>query len=157
MDDLEELRISARRNLERVQRSTKLATEQGVSWAKWLTASLLAVNGAGALGVLNAADKLHDPAFSGAVFVGGVLLALLSGWVLQLIYFQQIEFAESLEIFWERAVDTGLADDKEKQILEQRAREMRRWNWVPPAFGLCSALVFVAGAVVVAASGIAVK
>lgn len=157
MNDLEASKRNALRNLERVQQSRKLATEQGVSWAKWLTASLLAVNGAGAVAVLNSVEKLHRPDVSGAVFIGGLALALLSGWGLELSYFRQIPFAEDLEFFWERVSDTGVVDEAEKEELERRALIIRRWDWAPPLFGLLSGLVFVAGAIVVALNGVAAK
>ena len=95
-------RENAKRVLERIDRQSTFVAEQVSSMAKWLSASLLAVNGAGALATLNATNSsLHWP---GIVFVVGVILALLSGAGLQEIYNRLAEKLHDFDIYWTRVM-----------------------------------------------------
>jgi hypothetical protein len=74
----------AQRVLTRIDRQTTFSAEQVGSMGKWLMASLLAVNGAGALAALNTNDPSNT--LSSIFFGIGVIFALLSGVAMEETY-----------------------------------------------------------------------
>lgn len=147
----------AQRQALKMRRAYDLTAEQAVSWSKWLSASLLGINGAGALGVLSAAEKLHLPQLSGGLFVLGIVWAMLSGWGLQVIYLRQNTVAESAETFWLEVEDAGEVDEEKRSKLKAEESKALKWSWVPPTLGWLSGITFVLAAVVLGWAGVAAK
>jgi hypothetical protein len=76
----------AERLLTRLDRNQGFSWEQVASFSKWLTASLLAVNGAGGLAALSLLKEGGGSWLPAVLFGVGLLMALLSGTALQHFY-----------------------------------------------------------------------
>ncbi|MEG8022562.1 hypothetical protein [Sphingomonas aerolata] len=71
--------VGARYEAEFIAKMRDSSIEQGTSTSKWLSASLLAINAAGALAAFNAFERLETTS-SAALFLSGAVAALASGW-----------------------------------------------------------------------------
>jgi hypothetical protein len=137
-------RENAKRVLERIDRQSTFVAEQVSSMAKWLSASLLAVNGAGALATLNAAKaNLYYPSI---IFVVGVILALLSGAGLQEIYNRFPEKLDDIDVYWTRVMLGGQRNSEDESNLEIAVSSVNRWAAVPPILGWLSGVAFLVAA-----------
>jgi hypothetical protein len=114
---------------------------------RWLTASLLAVNGAGALAVFNAADKLSHLPVDGSFFVLGVLAALSSAVLNQKS--NQHSAAVVGEALGQAIVvsQTGEVTEPLEKIEKDFRKRLMKGATRPELAGWASALLFVIGAV----------
>lgn len=135
---------------ERQERSFALAADQMTSMARWLTASLFAANSAGAITVLNAADKLANPTCPAILFAIGLVFALLSGTLLQEIYNRWSDPLGDLVEFWAEVEAGAPLDQVRKAEIVGRVDAVTKWAWTAPIPGWFSGLLFVAGTFAVA-------
>ena len=70
----------------RYKRHFDIATEQQTNIAKWLNASLFAINAGGVLTILNNSKALSDIQVSGLLFIFGIIASLLNAAINQEIY-----------------------------------------------------------------------
>ncbi len=118
-----------------------------ISMAKWLLASLLAVNGAGALAVLNGADKLASPALPGCLFVSGVVLALVNGAAQQYVGLQQSNKLSPVIGYWIWVWASGERDAETEAEQRQLGVKMMRVAHLSALPGWASAICFLGGSV----------
>jgi hypothetical protein len=64
--------------------------EQYTAMSRWLLASILAINGAGALATINASDQSANLTLPASCFVAGMMLTLAAGLVYQHQHFMAI-------------------------------------------------------------------
>jgi hypothetical protein len=126
------------------------AKSQAAEVARWLIASLLILNSGGALAVFNEAEHLSRSSWPAALFVLGILMALLNGLLLR---WSSIQFWHSNEYaarYW-TTVSIG-----EKQV---ESDERRMWDMgkkaqltdsLAPWAGWASTLLFAGGVIAVA-------
>ena len=115
--------------------------------ARWLTASLLATNGAAALAVFNAAEKLQHPSLDAAPFVGGVLAALVAGSLSQRA--ASLNAMESGDLIWKGAsIMKPEATPLAVQETERNAHEGQLVRRLARFIGLASIVSMTIGAVV---------
>jgi hypothetical protein len=144
----------AERVLTRVDRHSGFAWEQVASFAKWLSASLLAINGAGGLAALALVRDHGGSVLPPVLFGLGMLLALLSGTALQEIYNNLAEPLLEHDNYWTSVVIDGVRDGDIEEKLEAETKKGRRFSYIPPLLGWCSGISFIAGSIALAlASG----
>lgn len=113
---------------------------------KWLTASLLAINGAAAVATLNTESiPAIWKVFSGAAFAGGVICALLVAVLAQKISIKSLAPLQRQIGYWIGVIHDGtrLEEFEEKIGIEMKAA--MRWGWTIPVMGWVSGLFFVVG------------
>lgn len=137
----------ALRVISRVDQHVSFATDQVGSWAKWLTASLLAINGAGALASLNAASEADNSWIAGVIFAVGILAALLSGVAMQEVYNMVPEPMLEQDDYWTVVSITGARDSEREDVLRSAASKASRLAILPPLLGWISGCLFLAGIV----------
>ena len=118
---------------------------------KWLTASLLAINGGAAISILGtlSIDAIHK-VYAGSNFVAGILSALFVGVALQIVSAKGLRPIQALKGYWLAVlVDGERAVDVENE-LEDDVLKSLRWAWIVPALGWFSGLFFAIGLGVVA-------
>lgn len=135
---------------DRQQRSLDVAVDQVTGMAKWLTASLFAANSAGVITVLNSANKLSDPTIPASLFSAGLILALLSGTVIQEIYNRLSDPLADLVEYWAE-IEAGAPMDQERQEkICGRVEAISKWSWTAPVPGWISGVLFVGASFAVA-------
>jgi hypothetical protein len=135
---------------ERLERSLTGSTEQLIKMSGWLTASLLAINGAGALATLNVLSQTRDLSLSGLFFLGGIVLALLSAVAIQSFQDKVFQPLAALIRYWREAQITGVRNESEEQQLREPINKLNKWGFVPPVIGWLSGFSFVIGALTLA-------
>lgn len=148
--DVDLNRAHASRALERIRRHEIFAAEQVASMAKWLTASLLAVNGGGAIAVFNHPHTAGHAWCAGIAFMLGIAFALLSGTGLQEFYNRVSDPLYELDKYWTRVSLTGVRDEAEEASLKQPVDKIHRLAFIPPMLGWISGVSFLVGAVLLA-------
>jgi hypothetical protein len=140
----------AERVLTRIDRMQAFTSEQVASFSKWLTASLLAVNGAGGLASLNLLQRSSDAWLAAMMFGLGIVLALCSGTILQEIYNRATPPLLDQDNYWATVSIDGVRDGDLEAQLEEQSRKPLRFSWAPPLLGWLSGFSFIAGAVAMA-------
>lgn len=145
-------RAIAKRALECVDREQAFSASQVASMANWLMASLLAINGGGALATVNASKEAHGLWIAGAIFALGVGFALMSAVRMQDTYNASVLSLSQQGQYWAGVAIYGQRDaGHEKQDREKAAR-IQRWAFLPPTLGWCSGILFIAGTVLLVAA-----
>jgi hypothetical protein len=121
------------------------ASDQLVKVSGWLTASLLAVNGGGAVATLQAAEKIDAPAWPLGAFGGGLILAMLSAVAIQSVQALSSYPQEELIRGWNTASVRGKFSTKEMLDLKEKVERVTRWSWTAPTFGWLSGVTFIVG------------
>ena len=114
--------------------------------SRWLSATLVAVNGAGALAVANAARNVEGLSLAGGLFIGGLSLAIFSGWFNQLLASVSIKPAAELSDYWSSALVAQERDPKLEKERGDKLNSLARWGWVGPTAGFVSYGLFLWGA-----------
>lgn len=118
--------------------------------ARWLTASLLILNGGATLAIFNAAEKLHNTFMAASLFIGGIFAALLIG-----VLNQQANrkggaiLGEAIGQTFVVA-HTGEYTAEAQMVAENIDARMAKAGRWPAKAGWLSALLFLAGAAVTA-------
>jgi hypothetical protein len=134
----------------RLERSSSASTEQLLKMSGWLTASLLAINGAGALATLNAAPSANDLTIPGLLFGSGILMAMLSAVAIQAFQGAVAGPLDALINYWRGAQIYGERDIQIEVELRKPIDKINRFSFVPPAIGWMSGLLFMTGAITLA-------
>jgi hypothetical protein len=134
----------------RLERALSGSTDQLLKMSGWLTASLLAINGAGALATLNAAPNANDLTIPGLLFGGGILTAMLSAVAIQSFQEAVAGPLDALINYWRGAQIYGERDTLVEEELRKPLNKVNRFSFVPPAIGWLSGLLFFAGAITLA-------
>ena len=119
--------------------------EQLTSYAKWLNSSLLAINGAAVISVLNSYDKINNHAKISGFFIAGMIFSLLSGWFLQFVYLKSNEAYGNYWIFWSDSAANGWFEKGAGLSLEEKLTKSYRFKNFPPALGWASGISFIIG------------
>lgn len=135
--------VGARYEAEFIAKIRDSSIEQGSSTSKWLSASLLAINGAGALAAFNAFERLETTS-SAALFLSGTVAALASGWFNQTFAFDQLANMNRIHGFWIRTAETGLLDLDEQIAMRPVLEEMTARGKRGPRAGWASLVAFLA-------------
>jgi hypothetical protein len=135
--------LGARYEAQFIEKIRDSSIEQGASTSKWLSASLLAINGAGALAAFNAFERL-DTTLAAALFLSGTVAALASGWFNQTFAFDQLENMNRVHAFWIGTAETGVLDVDKQNSLQPIVAEMSKHGKRGPRAGWLSLLAFVA-------------
>jgi len=119
--------------------------------SKWTLAALLAVNGGGVLGVLNAGERFKEPYDPIALFLVGMSLAVLSAAAIRISVSVDIKIVRNLYGIAKRAnaghEDIKGAYDQIMRIVEQPTPLWRKLiNWMPVFLEIISGIFFIFGA-----------
>ena len=144
MDDSEI--AAARRRAEYIGSYADRAQTEVSTLSRWLSATLVAVNGAGALAVANAARSVEGLNLAGGLFIGGLTLALFGGWFNQLITSWLIEPTLKLSDYWSAVHVVQERDEEIEPVLTAKVTGLGRWSWIGPTAGFISYGLFLAGA-----------
>lgn len=149
IDGTAETRLLGQHMVGRFETLAQASSDQLVKTSGWLTASLLAINGGGALAALNAVDRVHS-ASSAGWFGAGLLMAMVSGVAIQGIQAKIAAPVEQYLFFWRRVSENGQLD---QGALEQHQRDLHKFErlrFIPPLAGWISAALFAAGGLTLA-------
>ena len=118
---------------------------------KWITASLLAINGAAAVAMIgaDAINAVHKIC-AGANFVVGVFLAINIGVAAQLVSARGLKPLQELKGYWIAVEIDGERIEDLENTLHDNLRKSMRWSWIVPALGWVSGIFFAVGLAVVA-------
>lgn len=144
--DKEVERELAKRHLARLDQMEGYALEQFGSMGKWLMASLLAINSAGAIAILSKASSAPFDEAALVFFCLGIAAALLSGVTMQAAYNRFPEILRVRERYWVTVTKTGTRDEAKETVDKQEIARLSRWDFLPPVSGWASGLLWAAGA-----------
>lgn len=133
-------------NLRQIERQEEFFRQEMATVSRWLTASILAVNGAGAIAAFNADQSGRRYWIAGVLFIAGVLCGLLSGVSIQEIYKR---YSDTLSDAWDYQISlvSGKPIDVERQHRHQKQIAIiSKFAWVPPLIGWVGGVLFVVGA-----------
>lgn len=113
---------------------------------RWLTASLLTVNGGAAIAALNS-DHIaaYFKILSGICFGFGIIAALLIGVIAQRIGLKALQPLVEFQGYWLSVVDDGERDEALEAEYTKKLQSRSRWAWASPAMGWISATLFLGG------------
>lgn len=138
-------RAYAEKVLTRVARDQTFAAEQMAAFGKWLTASLLAVNGAGAIATLNAERVGQHDFWAGGVYIAGVLFALLGAAGLQEVYDRRSKPLIEYDKYWLAVSFSGKRDEEAERALKDAIGAAGRFALLAQLLGWLSGLLFAIG------------
>lgn len=152
-EDVELVRGAARAMNEHMSEGIKLTMSEIGSIGRWLTASLLAVNGAAAAAIFSAFDKLALPSGDAALFLAGVFAALCSGVLLQKASIAGAEMAGTAIGHALVVEKTGFYNKEAQAFADGMASRTRRLSLWPQLAGWVSAVLFAGGAMLTGFTG----
>lgn len=139
---------------------TSLKEIRAASWEqhshsyKWLTASLLAVNGGACLAVLGQADmSVEYKLFAAGCFVGGIVLAMLVAVLAQRTITSSLAPLQRQVGYWMTVVHDGVRDQDFEQTLVEETKNAVRLSIFGQVVGWASAAAFLGG---ITAAGIGI-
>jgi len=132
------------------RRHFEISVEQVTGLSKWITASLFAANSGGLLTLLNQAEHITLPLWSGGMFIGGIIFSLLSATANQEVYNRMSEPLGDMIAYWGEVRITGQQDMKVHDAIANRIRSYSRWAWTGPTLGWLSGITFIGGTIAVA-------
>ncbi|WP_148309025.1 hypothetical protein [Sphingopyxis fribergensis] len=116
---------------------------------RWLTASLLAINAGAAVAALNTEFlSAHSKIVSGAFFGVGILVALLIGVLSQQQKRKLLPIVQRQIGYWMTVADDGERSEELEAAIAAEVKSATKWAWTVPATGWVSALIFLAGIMV---------
>ena len=141
-----ELRLLAKRRSEYYDKHYDLACDQLTSVSKWLTGSLLAINGAALISIASNVTSFEESKFVAIPFIGGLFCALLSAVLIQWLYDGRSEPLSDFADYWCTVEETAVRNiDEENRLV----LIIKKWNdrtWLAPAAGWLSGILFFIGA-----------
>ncbi|MGN6621821.1 MAG: hypothetical protein ACTHKR_12265 [Sphingomonas sp.] len=148
------IREVAKLELQTVLDLRRVAWEQHSANYKWLNASLLAVNGGAALALLSSSKIQTDLfEFSIAMFVTGILFALLNARLGQFFVGRTIPGLQRMAGYWLHVAIDGARNEGTEDSLNAQMKGELRFIWTAQACGWASIVAFVSG-VILAAVGL---
>lgn len=121
---------------------------------KWLTASLLALNGGGLLSIASLKIPFDDKLIAGSSFTIGLAFALLVAVLSQRAIIAMLVPIQRQIGYWMTVVDDGVRDESFEATLNKETKSSVRLAIVGQAAGWLSALALFGG-IVAAGSGLA--
>ena len=143
INELEENKIIGTITASRLDSAMALNEDVLTKTASWLTASLLAINGGGAIAVMNSADRLQAPALVAALFLLGLLFAMLNAVLIQSLSAVLQNPLEQWLAYWRGVEKYGLRQHQSEQELHQLVKRAQRYRWSAPAVGWISGAIFL--------------
>lgn len=148
MEELDKqiLQEVARVELQTLSEIRQISWEQHSSGYKWLTSSLLAINGGAAFAIMSA-DRFKgaDVRWPIILFVVGILLALLSARTNQWFVMRNMPGLQWMSGYWVSVLVSGVRDDDGEAALMSRVRTQMRGAWLGQAAAWASVFAFVGG------------
>lgn len=123
--------------------------DEGTAAARWLTASLLAVNGGGAIAALNIVEKLTRPGLVGGLFVAGLMAAMLSGYLLQHFNYGAVDLLANRAAYWAVVGERGTRDPETEGPMDDAQSRFNRLALCAPLAGWLSAMLFLAACITI--------
>tara|TARA_R110002033_G_scaffold29694_2_gene66389 strand:- start:231 stop:722 length:492 start_codon:yes stop_codon:yes gene_type:complete len=159
MAEYSDLGLQQNKSLALLQREIALTTKKIVMdemshAARWIMASVLAINSGGLIASISRNDEL-GAAMVGAVaaFYVGLSLALMMGWNLIKINQKQLPIHSDFIAVWERAaIDGFIEEDSIKQIADRLLKLASKEMGLPSIYSRLSFLSFTVGLVFLALS-----
>ena len=144
--EIENYKEGAKAEIAFLNETRQMVLEQHSHSFKWITASLLAINGAAAISILNT-DKLivYWKIYSGIFFCIGILLALLVAVSAQKISLKGLIPIQRQIGYWISVSYDGERVEAVETELNKEFAAAMRFSWLVPALGWLSALMFVVG------------
>jgi len=115
--------------------------------SSWLRASLLAINGGGAIATMNVADRLSSPGCVGALFIGGIFAAMLNAYLIQTYGAKTQPHLEEWWGYWRAVEQFGVRDEEKEKAVQAKLTAQEWWGRVAPWPGWLSAPFFLAATV----------
>ncbi len=147
-EDLEPdlVRKIATHSIQTLQEAHRSVVEQHADSFKWITASLLAINGGAAVALLNA-DSIRGNlrVIPGGLFTAGILCALLVAVVTQKISARALPHLHRKIGWWIGKEHDGLLPENFEEDDAKTSSEITKFAWTIPAIGWLSAILFALG------------
>jgi hypothetical protein len=125
-----------------------VSLREGVaSMSKWVSGTLMAVNGLGAIAAVNASLLSQAARRASLVFTVGLAIAFIGAVTMHQIGKRMERAGLEMYNFEVNADFSGDHDQQRKTMLEERMKHAARFAWVPLVMAAISALLFVAGVV----------
>lgn len=124
-----------------------MTLDQALNMSNWLVASLLAINSGATFAIVSAADRISNPSQPGAFFVAGIMLALLSGYLIQFFGLKLVGPISELMGYWLSVEEDGWQSAKLEAQHTAAMKRLQRWALSAPICGWLSAGLFLAGAI----------
>jgi hypothetical protein len=150
-------RLAAQHEVDMLIKLREAAIEQATAMAKWLLASLLAINAAGALAIINSIGRLADPAYPATAFTAGMILPLLSATIIQYQNYYNLQPVQELIGYYLTVVDDGERLDSMEKELIAKAHRFQIGRFAAPLCGWLSGVSFIAGAYLFALQLVSVR
>lgn len=93
-------------------------------------------------------EKITNPLYPGALFLIGIIFAMLSGYSLQILYFRQAVAVSGLTDFWDSVENEGMFDQGKYRKALLTYNKVFRLGWLPPTLGWLSGLAFAIAAMI---------
>ena len=145
--DAEFVKLAATEEARIIGEARRTALDEHTHMFRWLTASLLVLNGGGALAILSNESLAAASKFaSGLFFVLGVILALLVGVAGQRSIRKALPHYAAIFGYWISVSHDGERVEAREQELNDGLLNSMRLGWLSQALGWGSGLMFVLGA-----------
>jgi hypothetical protein len=141
----DDLKAFAALKVSRLERSIDKVDGQFISVSGWLSASLFALNGGGALAAVGAAETIDQPGWPIGLFGLGLIFAMLSGVLVQHFTSSSSPQAEAMLRFWHAVARSGSADWEVMSGKMRALQRLERWFWTAPFTGWISGILFIIG------------
>ena len=145
------IRQVARAEIQVLDEIRAATLEQHTDMFKWLVASLLTINGAAAVAIINAHElsAIHR-VWAGAAFVAGIFFAMFVAVVAQILSAKYLNPLQKLKAYWLTAEIDGTRDERLENGLQGDLIKSIELGWIVPTLGWISGLFFALGLVAVA-------
>jgi hypothetical protein len=143
----------AAHRVRRLEAHSAAAVDQQIKATGWLTASLLAVNGAGVLAIMSAADRIMHPVIAASCFLAGICSTIANAYFIQNGQIATMEPLENFIRYWREVEQGGERQPEiEARLTLEYEESMGRYSWAAPLCGWISFGAFLGGAAAVAAT-----
>lgn len=138
------------RNIETLIQSKQVAVEEQGSMARWLIASLLAVNSGGLFFVAGHKFPLGSWGLLGAsAFIFGILMAMLNAYLIQVLAMKAIAPLDAAIAYWTIIVDPIQENLDHLNELSKQRHDAAKWSNSAPIAGWISVSAFLIGVIAV--------
>jgi hypothetical protein len=150
-DELELNKLAALHEVEMIDHLRKVAIDQHATAFRWLLASLLAVNGGGAIAVIGA-DGITNywKVFACSSFSAGIVLSLFSAFLSQRFNMKGLPSLSRQMGYWLAVSHDGEFEPEIQKKFEDEFKEAIKHGWIVPTVGWMAAVAFIIGSICVA-------
>ena len=122
------------------------AIDEQAAMARWLIASLLAINSGGLIYLANAKINMnYYCAVAAVAFIAGILFAMLNAYLIQVIAMRMIAPLDDTISYWTIISDPRHEDADRLTELSEQYQRAGKYGWTAPVAGWLSVLAFVVG------------